>query len=168
MEAGRAIQRGLVTPDRTTLIASTHRSLAVKEKVAPGDGIADSDQVRRAAHVASKRLVAFDMDDIAKRAGSPLSAVMFGALAGSMVLPFPREAYEATIQNAGIGVSASLRAFAAGFQAAANTNGSDPLRAAQCDSSIEPLESGSMNFDKLFARAKKEFPAAAHEMLTAG
>ena len=29
MEAGRAIQRGLVTPDRTTLIASSHRSFAV-------------------------------------------------------------------------------------------------------------------------------------------
>ena len=41
MEAGRAILRGLVTPDRTTLIASTHRSLAVVEKTAPGDGIAD-------------------------------------------------------------------------------------------------------------------------------
>jgi indolepyruvate ferredoxin oxidoreductase beta subunit len=31
MEAGRAIQRGLVTPDRTTLITSTHRTLAVIE-----------------------------------------------------------------------------------------------------------------------------------------
>jgi indolepyruvate ferredoxin oxidoreductase beta subunit len=28
MEAGRAIQRGLVSPDRTTLIASSHRALA--------------------------------------------------------------------------------------------------------------------------------------------
>lgn len=32
MEAGRAIQRGLVTPNRTTLIASTHRAFAVVEK----------------------------------------------------------------------------------------------------------------------------------------
>lgn len=32
MEAGRAIQRGFVTPDRTTLIASTHRALAVSKK----------------------------------------------------------------------------------------------------------------------------------------
>jgi indolepyruvate ferredoxin oxidoreductase beta subunit len=31
MEAGRAIQRGLVTPDRTVLIASTHRTFAVSE-----------------------------------------------------------------------------------------------------------------------------------------
>src|SRR5919205_2692673 len=38
MEAGRAIQRGLVSPDKTTLIASSHRSYAVQEKTAPGDG----------------------------------------------------------------------------------------------------------------------------------
>lgn len=35
MEAGRAIMRGFVTPDRTTLIASSHRILAVSEKIAP-------------------------------------------------------------------------------------------------------------------------------------
>ena len=42
MEAGRAMQRGLVTPDRTTLIASTHRTLAVSEKTVPGSGISAS------------------------------------------------------------------------------------------------------------------------------
>jgi len=43
MEAGRAMQRGLVSPDRTTLIASSHRAYAVSEKIAPGDGVtADS------------------------------------------------------------------------------------------------------------------------------
>src|SRR4029077_17608603 len=34
MEAGRSVLRGLVTPDRTTLIASTHRALAIAEKAA--------------------------------------------------------------------------------------------------------------------------------------
>ena len=38
MEAGRAVQRGLVTPDRTTLIASTHRVYSIAEKSALGDG----------------------------------------------------------------------------------------------------------------------------------
>jgi len=38
MEAGRSILRGLVTPDKTVMIASTHRSFAVSEKEAPGDG----------------------------------------------------------------------------------------------------------------------------------
>ena len=38
MEAGRAINRGLVTADRTTLISSSHRMFAVSEKIVPGDG----------------------------------------------------------------------------------------------------------------------------------
>ena len=45
MEAGRAVQRGLVTPDRTTLIASTHRVYSIAEKIAMGDGRVDSDDL---------------------------------------------------------------------------------------------------------------------------
>jgi indolepyruvate ferredoxin oxidoreductase beta subunit len=70
MEAGRAIQRGLVTPDRTTLIASTHRAYAVVEKQTPGDGIGDSGAVVAAAEAAAKRLVAFDMAAAAEASGS--------------------------------------------------------------------------------------------------
>src|SRR5579885_3560055 len=44
-EAARAIQRGLVTRDRTTLIASSHRSYAISEKSAMGDGTADERQL---------------------------------------------------------------------------------------------------------------------------
>lgn len=118
MEAGRAIMRGFVTPDRTTLIASTHRALAVSEKMVPGDGIASSDEVRAAAEVAARRFVAADFDAAATRAGSVISAALFGALAGAAVLPFPREAFEAAIRAGGKGVEGSLRAFAAGFDLA--------------------------------------------------
>ena len=45
MEAGRAIQRGFVTSDRTTLIASTHRVYSMTEKIAIGDGKVDSEQL---------------------------------------------------------------------------------------------------------------------------
>ena len=38
MEAGRALQRGLVTPGRTTLIASTHRVYSMTERTAIADG----------------------------------------------------------------------------------------------------------------------------------
>ena len=53
MEVGRAIMRGFVTPDRTTLIGSTHRALAVSEKTIPGDGIAKSSEVYAAAEIAA-------------------------------------------------------------------------------------------------------------------
>ena len=111
MEAGRAILRGLVSPDRTLLIASSHRSLAVSEKTAPGDGTADASQVYEAANVAANRFIAFDMAEIADATGSVVSSVLFGALAGSGALPFTTEDFEATIRAAGVGVDASLRAF---------------------------------------------------------
>lgn len=120
MEAGRAILRGFVTPDRTTLIASTHRALAVSEKTVPGDGIASSAEVRAAANVAAQRFVAADFDGIAVRAGSVISAALFGALAGSGALPFPRAAFEHAIRKGGRGAEASMRAFAAAFEAAAS------------------------------------------------
>ncbi len=117
MEAGRAIQRGLVSPDRTTLIASSHRALAVPEKAAPGDGITDPTDVLTAANGLSARFLCADMQYLAERAGSVISASLFGALAGSAALPFPRAAFEDTIRASGIAVAASLRAFAAGFDA---------------------------------------------------
>lgn len=120
MEAGRAIMRGFVTPDRTTLIASSHRALAVSEKMVPGDGIADSEEVIAAAEIAAQRFIAFDMETMAVEAGSMISASLFGALAGSGALPFERESFEAAIKASGRGVDASLRAFAAGFEGAAH------------------------------------------------
>jgi indolepyruvate ferredoxin oxidoreductase beta subunit len=118
MEVGRAILRGFVTPDRTTLIGSTHRALAVSEKMEPGDGIASSDEVRAAAEVAAQHLILADFEAAAVRVGSVISASLFGALAGSGALPFPRAAFEDAIRASGKGVEPSLRAFAAGFDAA--------------------------------------------------
>ncbi|GLS87043.1 indolepyruvate oxidoreductase [Cypionkella aquatica] len=118
MEAGRSIIRGFVTPDRTTLITSTHRALAVSEKMVPGDGIASSEEVIAAAEVAARRFIAADFDTLAIAQGSVISASLFGAIAGAEVLPFPREAFEAAIKAGGKGAEASLRAFAAGFAAA--------------------------------------------------
>ena len=37
VESGRAVLRGLVTPDRTTVVASSHREYSVAEKAALGD-----------------------------------------------------------------------------------------------------------------------------------
>jgi indolepyruvate ferredoxin oxidoreductase beta subunit len=127
MEAGRAILRGFVTPDRTTLIASTHRALAVSEKMVPGDGIASSEEVIAAAEVAARQLVIGDFDAIAVRNGSVISASLFGALAGSGALPFPREAFEDAIRAGGKGIEGSLRAFLAAYdEARAPRPGPDP------------------------------------------
>lgn len=118
MEAGRAIMRGFVTPEKTTLIASSHRIAAVSEKIEPGDGRASSAKVRETAELASKRFIAFDMEKVAVESGSMISASLLGALAGSGALPFPRESYEATVGASGRGVKQSLAAFAGGYDGA--------------------------------------------------
>jgi indolepyruvate ferredoxin oxidoreductase beta subunit len=115
MEAGRAVQRGLVTPDRTTLIASTHRVFSITEKSAMGDGRVDSDELLGHAEAAAKQFVRFDMAAAAEASGSVISAVLFGALAGTGVLPFDRARFEATIERGGVGVRQSLEAFSAAF-----------------------------------------------------
>ncbi len=115
MECGRAVQRGLVTPDRTTLLASTHRVYSIAEKSALGDGRVDSEALLAHAQSAAKRFVRFDMAAAAEQSGSVISAVLFGALAGTGVLPFSRAQFEATITRGGVGVASSLKAFAAAF-----------------------------------------------------
>src|SRR5262245_13153089 len=128
MEAARAVERGFVTPDRTLLVASTHRVFAMTEKIALADGRADAAAMLAACRDAARQLVAFDMAALADATGSVVSAVLFGALAGSGALPFPRPAFEAAIRRGQVGVNSSLAAFAAGFEAA--HEGQAPIPAA--------------------------------------
>ncbi|MDX5349166.1 MAG: indolepyruvate oxidoreductase subunit beta family protein [Paracoccaceae bacterium] len=168
MEAGRSIIRGFVTPDRTTLIASTHRALAVSEKMVPGDGIASSDEVRAAAEIAARRFIAADFDRLAVRNGSVISASLFGALAGSGALPFPREAFEAAIRAGGKGTEASLKAFAAAFDVAAHPA---PEAAPVAKAKPEPKVQGPARlvaeWDRLAARVSA-LPAPVAELALPG
>ena len=173
MEAGRAIQRGLVTADITTLLTSSHRSYAVQEKAIPGDGIAEAQKVYEAAQAHSKRFITFDMQTVAEDTGSVISAVLFGALAASQTLPFTREAYEVQIRASYKGATASQRAFEAGFARtkAEITSLTPPVapRKPQ-DLKLYPLLApvGHVGFDTLVARASTEFPETVHGMLAAG
>ena len=163
MEAGRAVMRGFVTPDRTTLIASTHRTHAVSEKIVPGDGQAPEAEVFAAMETAAKRLIAADYQQAAVDAGSVISASLFGAIAGSGALPFPRESFVDVIEASGRGVDASLRAFEAG--AAGDTPAPDePVRS----------EAGPQGPARLLAQwtaleaRLAELPAPVREMAEAG
>jgi indolepyruvate ferredoxin oxidoreductase beta subunit len=118
VEAGRAMQNGYVNPERTTLIASTHRIYATVEKMQMADGRFDSDKVMEAGRQLAKKAVLFDMRKLAQESGTVINAVLFGAMAGSGVLPLSREACEQAIRRAGRGAEASLRGFAAGFDIA--------------------------------------------------
>ena len=114
LEAGRMIFNGFVTPDRTTLIASTHRVLAIGERMAMGDGSFDVGRLLRAVKERSRAQILFDMDQAAEESGGVINAVLLGALAGSGKLPIPDGAFEAAIRHAGKSVDTNLAAFAFG------------------------------------------------------
>ena len=171
MEAGRAVQRGLVTPDRTTLIASTHRVYSIAEKTALGDGRADSANLLAHAHRAAKHFVRFDMAEAAEQAGSVISAVLFGALAGTGVLPFSRAQFEATIAGGGVGVKPSLQAFAAGYQQAGIDPDAQPMAEAvapAADAVPVNVTPRDPQIRALLERIDSAFPAAARSMLIEG
>ena len=116
LEAVRATQAGYVDRRRTTVIASTSRALTNREKVAMGDGREDDVRLLDVLVAHSRRHVGFDMNDEARAARTVISAVMFGAVAGSGLLPFGRLHCEAAIRASGKGVDASLDGFERGFR----------------------------------------------------
>ncbi|MEM0908007.1 MAG: indolepyruvate oxidoreductase subunit beta family protein [Pseudomonadota bacterium] len=166
MEAGRAIQRGFVTPNRTTLIASSHRSLAVSEKIVPGTGLLDDEPILEAARDASAAFYAANLEDVAVKSGSVISASLFGALAAAEVLPFPRSAFEDTIRRGKVGVEPSLRAFAAAYEVikagevTAVVAGDD---AAQTHHDVAGPQKHKSAFEALLRRVGA-LPASAREM----
>ncbi|MBI5899803.1 MAG: 2-oxoacid:acceptor oxidoreductase family protein [Rhodocyclales bacterium] len=129
LEAVRQIQNGFASPQRTRLICSTHRSLTTFEKLAPGDGRYDSARLLEVARTHSRALAAFDVDATAREAGTVPSAVLFGAIAASGVLPFDPAAFEEIIRDSGRGVEASLRGFALAFERARGGVGVPPAPA---------------------------------------
>lgn len=162
METGRAILRGFVTKDRTTLIGSTHRIYAIAEKSAMADGRASGERIIEAAGERAKRFIGFDMDEVAARSESVISSVMFGALAGSTALPFPREAFEDAIRASGKAVDANLKAFAAGFDAALS-------RLVDPEEEPSPTAAPTSSAGRmLMERMRNELPEAAHPFATEG
>jgi len=166
MEAGRAVQRGLVTPDRTTLIASTHRVFSIAEKVAMGDGRVDSDNLLAHAGRAARHFVRFDMEKVADQNGSVISAVLFGALAGTGVLPFSRAQFEETIERGGVGVNASLKAFGAGFTRATAAHAPEAVASPAVQMPSEPPKDPQVR--ALLERVTRDFPASARAVLIEG
>jgi indolepyruvate ferredoxin oxidoreductase beta subunit len=158
MEAGRAIQRGLVTPDRTTLIASTHRVYSMKERTAMADGRSDSNSFIDAAASSAKLFVSANFAGIAEQAGTVISAALFGALAGTEVLPFTRTQFEEAVRRGGIGVEASLKAFAASYDKS-RTRGPEPQPAAPAEYKAGPA------LKEAAARVLSTFPVESHAIL---
>jgi indolepyruvate ferredoxin oxidoreductase, beta subunit len=154
-EAGRAIQRGLVTPDRTTLISSTHRSFAVAEKSAMGQGAADSEGLLNLVRERAKSVVLFDMNETAERNHTVISSVMLGALCGAGVLPFRKSNFQETIKKSGIAVAANLAAFEDAFQSAQRGDGGFTGKTVSKLSSDVPGQARSARLQPVLERIKR-------------
>jgi indolepyruvate ferredoxin oxidoreductase beta subunit len=161
LEAGRMIFNGFVTPDRTTLIASTHRVLAIGERTAMGDGSFDVGRLLRALKERSKEQILFDMDQAAEESGGIINAVLLGALAGSGRLPIPDAAFEAAIRHAGKSVDTNLAAFAFG-------RGHARGELEQAVREHRKRQAAAQGVEDLIERARRSYPAAALDIVEEG
>jgi indolepyruvate ferredoxin oxidoreductase beta subunit len=161
LEAGRMIFNGFVTPDRTTLIASTHRVLAIGERMAMGEGSFDVGRLLRAVKERSKQQILFDMDQAAEESGGVINAVLLGALAGSGRLPIPDTAFETAIRHGGKAVDSNLAAFAFG-------RGHARGELAQVVREHRKRQAAAQGIEDLLARARRSYPAVTLDVVEEG
>ncbi len=164
LETGRAMEGGFISPERTTLIASTHRIYSMAEKTAMGDGSYDGEQVLKAAPDLAKRPILSDFRALAQTHGSVINAVLLGAIAEAGVLPISTESLEDAVRASGIAVEANLAGFAAGR---ASVRGDAP---APADAPAAPADAGRQapTADDLLGRMRQSFPAECHAVLAEG
>lgn len=162
MEAGRMLENGMVTPDRTTLVASTHRVYSVVEKSSMGDGLFRSDKLDNAAQKLAKRAVLFDMATLAEKEGTVLNAIALGVIAGTRELPIPVDNFRASIREAGVAVDSNLKGFEIGL---AYMNGEVTLP----DPSPEKTErKTSLSAESLVDNVRASYPAETQAIVTEG
>ncbi len=158
LEAGRMMLAGFVTPNRTTLVASTHRIFTVQEKSGASDGRFEGAKIFEAAKKFSQASILFDMDAVAKEAGSVINAVILGAMAAAHKMPLKTESLREAIKTSGKAVEANLRGFDAGLkgvEVAATAPRQHPrLR--------------SVPVAETLKRARETFPQAVHDVVTEG
>ena len=123
LETLRQVGAGMSSAERTRVISSTARALTVAEKMQMGDGRVDGAAMVAALQRHCRAAELLEMGELARQAGSAISAVLFGAIAASGVLPWPRALYEETIRAGGKGVEASLRGFALAFDTVSARHG---------------------------------------------
>ena len=164
MEAGRALQRGLVTATRTTLITSTHRVYTMTERTAMGDGRVSSEKLLAGGRTAARHFISADFARLAEAASSLIGSSLYGALAASGCLPFSRAQFEAAIERGGKGVKTSLKAFAAGFDAAVLAL--SPAAEAAVPALLLPAVGPRLQ--ALAQRIRSDFPMGSQATLVAG
>ncbi|HEX7954039.1 MAG TPA: indolepyruvate oxidoreductase subunit beta family protein [Burkholderiales bacterium] len=156
LETVRQIGNGMASAERTLVVSSSARTLTTAEKLQPGDGRASSEALLQVVRDYSRCAHIFDMSALAQETGTVLSAVLFGAIAGSGVLPFSRAAFEDTIRHSGRGVEPSLRGFGRAFEI---VSGALPAQVSTAGAPPPPALPDELG---------RAFPRQTHAMLAAG
>jgi indolepyruvate ferredoxin oxidoreductase beta subunit len=164
LEAARQVTLGLVDAQRTLVIASSARTLTTAERMPLGDGRVDADTLLQLVRAHSREHHVLDLNALAREAGTVVSAVMLGAIAGSGLLPFAREHYEAVVARSGRGAEASRRGFDLAYArvASARAHGSYVERA------LAPATDAAPAPPPLPGDVAAGFPPVLHAMLALG
>ena len=165
-EAARACQNGFVTPDRTVLIASTHRFYLLDEKMGMADSRLDRDQLEATLRRMARRAILGDFDRAARDSGTVINAVLLGAIAGVGLLPLTPAALERAIRDEGKSVDANLRGFNYGLQVARGEV--VELRPKPRLPAPDAPKSADQALAELCARVARDYPPAARELATEG
>ena len=99
LEAARVLERGYVNPDSPTLITSSSRIFTNLEKSHLSDGRFDQEKILNTCKKMSKNFICLDLNTMASDHSTIVSATMFGALAGSGVLPWKKSICENIFQD---------------------------------------------------------------------
>lgn len=172
LETTRQIGNGMSAPERTVVISSSARTLTTAERMQPGDGRADAGRLLEVVKAFSREHHVFDMGAAAREAGTVVSAVMLGAIAGSALFPFPREAYERVVRGGdsrapeklGKMAAASLRGFAAAFDAVNTPREQAAMVSRLLDT---PRGEGALA-QTLPSAVAARFPTPVHDLLALG
>ena len=114
LEAGRAMESGFVSPNRTTLIASRHRTYTINEKVAMADDRYPNERILKAIEAMAARAIVLDLAAIARDANSIVNSVVLGVICEAGLLPVAPPRFEEVLRKSGVAVEANLRGFKAG------------------------------------------------------
>ena len=162
MEVGRALEKGFISPKRTTLIGSTHRVYTLAEKMAVGDGRYDGDKIMEAAKQMAKRHILFDIERAAQDAGTIVNSVLLGAIAGSGVLPIGSKVFKDGIREEGKAVESNLAGFDIGYAYA--TGDVVELQTRQAIPKAVPVAPNDAA-GKLKRRVEQDFPSETHAVV---
>jgi len=172
LETARQVGNGMASPERTRILTSSARTLTTNERMQQADGRISADVLVAIARQHAQRLDVLDMAALARDAGTVVSAVMFGAIAGSGLLPFPRGACEDAIRDGGKGASASLAGFALAFDRVANGAApSAPPPAATRAHDVAGIASAiaaAADASRIPDNVARGFPADVHDIVALG